>query len=677
MDQSLHMTSNGVSTIGNGVQPFHEASTNGDGSKSIEHLLTNRNGRIEMNEVFIRESINKSNLNALRLALLQVTGDQELAKMRTRRHAIRGGAMFSHVLEESEAAKLKEKAFQYLWKRSPDDPVPPPPSKAKARKLMDLFGDKPIKEKEFLYDYEELAYDEFPRTAEWTEKKPSAEKIAAFKVIIIGGGISGLAAAVQFKRLGLNYQVLERQAGIGGTWLLNTYPEARVDTSSFLFQFKFVKNYPWSEYFATAGETRKYLEYVADKYEVKDDFYFNREVINAIWQEETSTWELTVKHTDGREELMRCNAIVSGSGLFATPNKEPNIKGYNAFKGPKFHTATWDHNVDYRNKRVALLGTGSTGTQLAPALARASKSLTVYQRTPNWIMNMDGYRNRIDDHVRYMFDRMPYYWNWYCYSSHVTSQQLQYLQPYDRDWQAKGGIINERNDKVRVALTDYVKSKAEGVPGLLEKILPKHAPLVRRLVVDNGFYDMLRRDNVELVTDGIDTFTETGIKTVDGKEREFDIVVLGTGFKVSDYFWPCKYEGRDGSTLEELWKKDGARSYLGLVMPGFPNFFSFYGPNHQPRSGGFYSWGEIWSRYTGTCIINLIENDKKSMDVRRDRFDEYNAALDVQSKGLIWEEAGAGYYVNKWGRSAVNVPWETADYHLMVSKPNFADFEIR
>jgi 4-hydroxyacetophenone monooxygenase len=636
-----------------------------------------QNGTKHVDDDFIRAAIDKANFNALRLALLQVTGDPDLAKMRTRRHAVRGGAMFMHVLSDEDVPALKEKAFAYLSKRKPGDPIPPPPSKAEAANLMNLFGDEPIRDNELDYDYEELAFEEFPRTAEWTSKKPSAEKINGFKIVVIGGGISGLAAAVQFKRLGLNFQVLERQRGLGGTWLLNSYPDVRVDTSSYLFQFKFVKNYPWREYFATAGETLKYLENVAELYKVKDHFHFNREVVRCEWDESTSEWELTVNHADGHTEIIRCNAVVSGSGLFATPNAQPNIKGYQNFKGPMFHTAHWDHSVDYRNKRVALLGTGSTGTQLAPAVAREAKSLTVYQRTPNWIMNMVGYRQPVDDHARYVFDEMPYYWNWYCYSSHVMSQQLQHLQDYDRDWQAKGGYISERNDKVRQALTEYIESKAEGVPSLLEKILPKHAPLVRRLVVDNGFYDMLRRDNVDLVTDRIETFTDKGIKTADGVEREFDMIILGTGFKVSQYFWPCKYIGRNGATLEDLWKKDGPRSYLGLTMPGFPNFFAFYGPNHQPRSGGFYSWGEIWARYTATAIIHLLENDKKSIECRQDVFDDYNVKLDAKAKTLLWEEEGHGYYVNEWGRSGVNVPWATADYHRMVSKPNFDDFEIR
>ncbi|CAG9996236.1 unnamed protein product [Clonostachys byssicola] len=629
-----------------------------------------------VDEDFIRAAIAKSNLNALRLALLQVTGDPDLAKMRTRRQQIRGGAMFTHVLVDEDAPLLTEKALAFLSKRESDDSIPPPPSKIESKKLLDLFGDEPVGEREFNYDYEELAFEEFPRAAQWTEKKRSAETISQFKIVIIGGGISGLAAAVQFKRLGLNFQVIERQKGIGGTWLLNSYPDARVDTSSYLFQFKFVKNYPWSEYFATAGETQEYLEYVANEYEVEDHFSFNREVVSAIWNELTKKWQLTVKSNDGGVEVIICDAVVSGSGVFSTPSI-PDIKGIKDFQGHIFHTANWDHKTDLRNKRVALLGTGSTGVQLSSAVASQASQYTVFQHSPNWIMNMAGYGTRIDDHVRWLFATMPYYWNWFCYSAHVTSQQLQGLQDYDKDWQAKGGLINKRNDLVRESLTSYIKSKTKSKPGLFEKVLPDYPPLVRRLVVDNDFFDTLLLDHVDLVTDKIESFTENGIKTADGAEREFDIVILGTGFKVSQYFWPCKYVGRNGTTLEDLWKKDGARSYLGLTMPGFPNFFSFYGPNHQPRSGGFYSWGEIWSRYTAEAIVHLIENKLNSIECRKDVFDRYNDKLDEANKGLIWELPGHGYYVNEFGRQSVNTPWNTADYHSMVLKPNMDDFDFQ
>ncbi|KAF9730195.1 hypothetical protein PMIN04_012136 [Paraphaeosphaeria minitans] len=539
-----------------------------------------------VDEELIRTAIDKSNLNALRLALFQVTEDPELANMSTSRYSIRGGAMFAHVVADGDIPALKEKAFAYLSKHKPDDDVSPPPSKDETRKLMDMFGDTPVSNEEFDFNYEELAVDEFPREAQWTEKRPSAEKINAFKIVCIGGGISGVAAAVQFKRLGLNFTVLERQSDIGGTWLLNSYPDARVDVGSYLYQFKFVKNYPWSEYFAAAGETLRYLHEVVKRYRVEGHFHFNREVLSATWQEDSSEWELTIEHADGHTEVMRCNAIVNGSGLYSTP-RLPKIKGVDNFKRPMFHSARWDHSVDYRNKRVALLGTGSTGTQLAPAVAAEAKSLTVFQRTANWITGIEGYGKPIDTHVRWLFDNMPYYWNWFCYSNHLTFTQVQYSQSYDREWQAKGGQISESNDKMRGLLIDFIKSKMQDRPDLVEKLMPHYSPMVRRLIVDNGFYDMLLRDHVELVTDGIESITETGIKTVDGQEREFDLIVLSTGWSVQEWFAPCKYVGRNGATLGVLWKKDGARSYLGLTLPGFPNFFSFYGPNHQPRSGGF------------------------------------------------------------------------------------------
>jgi 4-hydroxyacetophenone monooxygenase len=196
------------------------------------------------------------------------------------------------------------------------------------------------------------------------------------------------------------------------------------------------------------------------------------------------------------------------------------------------------------------------------------------------------------------------------------------------------------------------------------------------MVVDNGFYDMLRRDNVDLVTEPIVRITRKGIVTADGDEREFDMIVLGSGFDVQEYFWPVSYVGRDDATLESLWKKDGARSYLGMALPGFPNFFVFYGPNGQPRAGGFYSWAEIWARYIGAVVVAMIEKDIKSIDVRKDVFDAYNRKLDVEMKKIIWEAPGHCYYVNEFGRAALNVPWTTQEYHAMVRTPRLEDFNV-
>ncbi|EXJ90154.1 hypothetical protein A1O3_03223 [Capronia epimyces CBS 606.96] len=643
---------------------------NGNSSESDAATAPTQN----VDPAFVREAVDKAGINALRMALYQVTGDPDLATMKIRKQKIRGGVLFDYVLGEDDIQIVKDKAVDFLLKGGVSK-VPPPPTVDEARKLMNLFAGLMIKDWDVLPGYEELSFDEYPRGVEWS-KKPPLEKLARHKVVVIGAGLSGIATAIQLKRLGIPYVLYERQGGVGGTWLLNSYPECRVDTLSYLFQYKFEKNYPWSEYFASRQETQKYLEFVATKYGVKEDFRFHREVTAAVWDEATSTWQLTVRNKEtGQDESVVANSVISASGLFATP-KKPDIPGIDSFQKPMFHTTQWDHSVDLKDKRVAVIGTGSTGTQLTPGLAGQVKSLAVYQRTPNWIVAYDGYRAQVQDHMQWLCDTMPYYWNWYCYAAYFRSLDLAALQVVDHDYEAQGGSVNARNDDVRNTLTNFIKDKFRDRPELVPKLTPSYAPLVRRLVVDNGFYDVLKQPHVELVTEGIERITHKGIVTRDGKEREFDLIVLGAGFEVGKYFFPIDYVGKGGVSLESTWNKDGARSYLGMVMPGFPNLFSLYGPNHQPRGGSLYSWAEIWARYAVKAVVWMIEHEAKSMDVKPAVYDDYQARLDARNRTLIWESAGAGYYVNEFGRQAVNMPWTTSEYHEMVITPNPDDFDV-
>jgi 4-hydroxyacetophenone monooxygenase len=318
-----------------------------------------------------------------------------------------------------------------------------------------------------------------------------------------------------------------------------------------------------------------------------------------------------------------------------------------------------------------------TGTQVAPALALAAKHLTVYQRTPNWIAPFKIFGMPIPEHINWLYDHFPYFWNWVRYTSFYKSLNFISLQTFDEEWQAGGGAISKRNDAVRTALTEWIHESFKERPDLLAKMLPKQAPSVRRMVLDNGFYDTVQRENVELVTEKIERVTDTGIITQDGRERKFDMIVLGAGFKVAQYLWPVDYVGTEGMTLQKAWETDGARSYLGLTMPNYPNLFTLYGPNHQPRAGSLYSCCEIWARYTVSAIVNIVERRAKSMEIKREVFDEYNIRLDVQAKKNIWESEGSGYFVNEHGRQGVNNPFTNAQYHPMVRAVNFDDYHIR
>lgn len=622
----------------------------------------------------VAEALERADLNALRLALYQVTGDSAFAGMRTEAQPVWGGVFSLSVLALEHHAEVKRRALDYL--ADPATEVPPPPAQTEAVRLMELFSGRPLTDNEKRFGCDELAFAEHPRGVKWRER-PSVERLRQVHATIVGGGISGIAIAVQLGNLGIPYTLVEREPGIGGTWLVNTYPDCRVDITSHLYQFKFEKNYPWSEHFASAPETLRYLQHIAQKYAIMPHVRLNSMVTGATWDEARARWTVTVEGPEGEVSTHESNFIFNASGQFSSP-KLPDIDGIDRFEGDIFHTARWDPDCEYAGKRVALIGNGATGTQLMPRVAEVAETLTVYQRTPQWIIPFEGYKEKLKPEDHQLFARIPYYWNWYCYSAFVRTYQLQHLTVYDPEWRAKGGLVSEANDKLRGVLLDYIRSKVGGDEEKVRRLTPPFAPLARRMLVDNGWYDALERDNVELVTQGIDRFTPEGILSHDGTERTVDVVILAAGFEVSDYMGSLAYVGRDGATPADVWARDGARAYLSILMPQFPNFFMFYGPNAQPRAGGHYSWAEAWARYAVGLAVHVIENGLHSVEVSQDAYEGYNAALDEEAKiNLRGPESKGSYYVNKFGRASVNVPWLAEDWYAMLAEPDFSKLITR
>lgn len=574
----------------------------------------------DIDAAFIRRAMEHANLNVLRIALYQHTGDAELAAMKVIKHARPGSPFLFSVLSPADDERVRQKALAYL-DTNPASMVKIP-TKAEAGRLMELFTGEKLRPSEQDFGWEELAFDGFPRAAEWTSP-PSPSVLADYSVTIIGAGFSGLIAAIQLENLGISYRIVERQAGLGGTWFLNDYPDARVDITSFLYQFKFEKSYPWKSHFATQAELRDYVDYVVDKYGLRDKISLSTKVTRAEWSAAEAKWILQIENPDGTPETLRSNFVISASGLFSTP-KLPDIPGISGFKGKMFHSTGWDHSYDYSGKRVAVVGTGSTGSQLVRGVAEQAESLVIYQRTPNWVTGIPGYRNEVEPEKRWLLDAMPGYAQWYGYSHHVSQLQMQAFHRIDRAWQAQGGLINEKNDQLREGLTSFIRKQVGDRDDLFEKLVPDFAPISRRLVVDNGFYKTLTRPNVTLETSGIDHFTATGIVDGEGVERPFDLVVLCAGFKVSQYLWPVDYVGRDGIRLQDNWARDGARAHMTMTMPGFPNFFMLYGPNAGVRAGSFHTWVEIFSRYIANLITQVIETESGSIEVRRQAYQAYN-----------------------------------------------------
>ncbi|MET0544746.1 MAG: NAD(P)/FAD-dependent oxidoreductase [Caulobacterales bacterium] len=628
---------------------------------------------IENDEAFVRAALDTADLNALRLTLLQLTGDESLARMRVERTIIWCGALYNHTLAPEHEDEVKEKAFAFLRGAAKSRAKFPAPSKEEVRRIGDLFGEPPMSDETLRYAIEEMAFVHFPRELHWS-KKPDDKPLADYNVLVIGAGIGGIAAAIQLERMGIPYQVIDRQQDFGGVWNQNRYPEVRVDSPSLIYQYKF-EPYPWKEKFASGAESQGYLRHCAEKYGITEKVSFSVEMLGAEWDERSKRWIAHIRDK-GSERKVSARFIISAAGIFNNP-RLPDIPGIGDFKGKAFHTTDWDHSFDVSGKRVALIGNGSTGVQLMPHLARSAKSLTVFQRTAGWITPLEGYRNRFPKAERWLIDNFPYYWNWFSFSMFWLNSKLAGLQDIDPEWQKAGGKINERNDATRQGFEDYIRSKLAGRPDLIEKSMPKYPPMARRPIVDNGWYDALIQDNVELVTDKIECITPEGVRLTSGKAYDFDLIVLAGGFDLRRYLSPVNYTGRNGVTLNDLWAEDGPRAHIGMTLPGFPNLFIMYGPNSQPRAGSHYSASEIWTRYMLKAILAVIESGADTIEVTHEAFDKYNDLIDRRAKNLIWENYGqGGYYLTEAGRSLINCPLEAVEYHAYLTDIDFNEFRL-
>jgi 4-hydroxyacetophenone monooxygenase len=624
-------------------------------------------------EAFVRRVLRAANLNVLRVALYYQTGDEALAQMKVLERPVQGGALVAHVLDRAHRDELIEKAAAYLISGARPKPDP---NKEQAVALMSLFSGHAPRPGDAEFGYEDMGFEASARHARWSGSVP-VSRLKNFRVTVVGAGFSGIAAAVQLDRLGIAYEIIERQDDIGGTWHLNDYPEARVDISSFLYQYKFEKNYPWQSYFATRDELKKYLNFIVDKYGVRSKIRLRTVVNEASWSDAHQHWELELRNPDGVTENIRSNIVISCSGLFSTPNL-PDIPGIDMFRGTMFHTTAWDHQYDYAGRRIAMIGTGSTGCQLMPRLAQSAEKVTVFQRTANWIMPVNGYHDHVSEDKRWLLDHFPGYSNWFLYSHYVGSLQKQEMEALDPEWIARGGKVNERNQRLATALTEFVRSKVGDRRDLLDALIPDHPPLARRLVIDNAWFDALMRENVELVTSGIERIGPDCVIDHNGRRHACDLIVLSAGFKVSKYLWPVNYRGRRGVSVREAWSRDGARAYLTMAIPDFPNFFILYGPNSGVRGGSFHSWVEIFMRYIGELLVKMLEEGKGEIEVRREAFESYNARMDEALKGLLWQSEGqGGYFINEYGRVGTQMPWTADEFYDLVRKSDPQSYVFR
>ncbi len=623
---------------------------------------------------FIERAVESADTNALRMALYQATRDTAIAAITPER--VFGPTTDTIVFSDEDTALIRAKTVDYLL-TEPDESALPVPSRDEIVELLEMAEARTLGPDDLIMRHKIPAFSEMPHQAEWHGEKVIPE---GYHIAIVGAGFAGIAMGVQLANLGVPFTIYERRAEVGGVWSINTYPDVRVDTVSFTYEYAFEKKYPWSEYFARQSDVRGYLDHVARKHGVYENIRFGSDVTEARFDEATQRWTLTVQGEESVTEV-DANVVVAASGVFATP-RDLSVEGVSDFTGRIVHTARWSEDVEYAGKKVAVVGNGSTGVQLLSKIAEKAESVTVYQRTPQWITPRTNYGVPLSDELQWLIQKMPFYWNWTKYVAGLATIDLHNVLVPDEEWIATGGKISKRNDMLRDILVGYISAQVDGRQDLIDKLIPDYPPMTRRPVVDNNWYASLTRNNVELVTTAIERMTDTAIVTVDGETRETELVIAAVGFQTEKYIWPTQYFGLGGVALEDVWAAQGAQAHLGMTVPGFPNMFMLYGPNSQPvaSGAGLPVWFEVWAGYIAECIVGMLEKSRASMVIRKDAFDEYNEQLHEEAKKLIYlmpnSATEKNYYVNEFGRLQMNAPWNGEKYYKLCERPDESHYEF-
>jgi 4-hydroxyacetophenone monooxygenase len=431
-------------------------------------------------------------------------------------------------------------------------------------------------------------------------------------------------------------------------------------------------------YFALRDELHAYLEHVTQEFELRPYIRFNTEVKSLTYDAGTQTWSVSVKNGEGADQTIKASVVISAVGIF-NPIKLPNIKGLESFAGPCFHTAEWPADLDVTGKRVAMIGNGASAMQTGPEIQNIVKSLTIFQKSAHWVAPNEQFRKPIPEPLRFLLREVPLYRTWYRLRIGWTyGDRIHSALQKDPTWPDADRSLNKINDSHRAYFTQYIKSEIGDRNDLLEKTVPTYPPFGKRMLMDNGWYRMLKNEKVSLVSDPITEIRPDRVITKDGSEYEADVLVIATGFDVLRFLTAFEARGRSGRSLREIWNDDDARAYLGLSIPDFPNFFCLYGPNLQPGHGGSFMFlAEMQVRYIMDVLRQMLTGGLGAVECRQDVHDAYNEGIDRAHENMIWTHPGMEtYYRNARGRVVVNSPHRNDTFYEMTRTANLDDFVV-
>ncbi|MBN3837302.1 alpha/beta hydrolase fold domain-containing protein, partial [Burkholderia sp. Ac-20344] len=470
------------------------------------------------------------------------------------------------------------------------------------------------------------------------------ESAAPLAAIIVGAGFAGIGMAIALQRAGIHdFAIVERSHDVGGVWRDNSYPGAACDVPSHLYSFSFEPNPAWSHVFAPQPEIHAYLQHCARKYGLARYLRFGAEVAHARYDEAAALWRVTL--ADGT--TLSAAVLVSGTGQLSRPAM-PDLPGIDTFRGRAFHSAHWDHDYALAGQRVAVVGTGASAIQFVPAIAGDVQRLVVFQRSPAYVMPRPDRAYRPWEKA--LSRRLPW-----AMKLHRASIYLRY--------ESRAIAFTRLHNLMKVAVgRPFLKLLARDVPdaALRARLTPDYPIGCKRILLSSNYLAAMSRDNVALVTQRIRRVTEDGIETVDGLHHPVDAIVYGTGFAATEFLSPMRITGRDGLDLNDAWRR-GAQAYLGLTVPGFPNFFMLYGPNTNLGHNSIVYMLESQIAHVMRCLRTMQRDGAREIDVDARRYRRFNTHVQQRLEGSVWNSCKS-WYVDASGHNSTNWPGFTLTY---------------
>lgn len=627
----------------------------------------------------IYEGIALANIPTLLMLLVQTTGNLKWLEEPYRPTPTRGLSDHNDGgLAEDLQNEIRNATFDALiqWHRGRPLALPRPPHDLLVKMMSVCMGEPVAPEYGPLLE-SELRFADAPVIQNGPGKpKPyetSHQTLSWPQVLIVGAGVSGIIAAVRLQQAGIPFLIVEKHDSVGGTWFRNRYPGCGVDTPSHYYSLSFAP-YDWAHYFAGRDEVYQYLSTVVTHMGLQPYIRLNTEVTNATYRTAHQSWQVILK-TDHGYETIEPNIIISAVGAFAEP-KYPDIPGLDRFQGRVYHTADWPSDADLENKRVGVIGTGASAMQLVPAIANHVQELTIFQRTPQWAAPFEYFHKSIPEPLRYLLQTVPLYRAWYRLRLNwVFTDKIHPSLQKDPNWPHPDRAVNAINDGYRRFLTRYIASELGQRTDLMDSVLPDYPPFGKRILLDNGWYRTLTKDNVHLVTSPIQELTIQTVKTTDDRDYPIDAIVLATGFNIARFVASMEIYGKEGVSLRNYWHDDDPRAYMGCAVASFPNFFMLYGPNTQTAGGSLMFMIENQMEYIFSIIEWMIRDNIGSVEVRTESYQRFAANVDKAHETMIWTHPGfTTYYRNDRGRVVVVNPYRMVDYWKMCRELAIEDF---